>query len=92
MSEKTIKIEVVDLVMLFGTNNKKVEHLSKLFPTLKIIARGNAVKVIGQKKEIDSFLAILLEKVDVKTSVQLVSKITNAKRNIVYKRALMLKK
>lgn len=55
MSEKTIKIEGVDLVMLFGTNNKKVEHLSKLFPTLKIIARGNAVKVIGQKKEIDSF-------------------------------------
>ena len=55
MSEKTIKIEGVDLVMLFGTNNKKVDHLSKLFPTLKIIARGNAVKVIGQKKEIDSF-------------------------------------
>ena len=55
MSEKTIKIEGVDLVMLFGANNKKIDHLSKLFPTLKIIARGNALKVIGQKKEIDSF-------------------------------------
>jgi len=55
MSEKTIKIEGVDLVMLFGANNKKIDHLSKLFPTLKIIARGNVLKVIGQKKEIDSF-------------------------------------
>ena len=55
MSEKTIKIEGVDLVMLFGANNKKIDHLSKLFPTLKIIARGNVLKVIGQKKEIDGF-------------------------------------
>lgn len=55
MSEKTIKIEGVDLVMLFGANNKKVDRLSKLFPTLKMIARGNALKVIGQKIEIDIF-------------------------------------
>ena len=55
MSEKTIKVEGVDLVMLFGPNNKKADHLSKLFPTLKIIARGNGLKVIGQKKEIDDF-------------------------------------
>jgi len=55
MSEKTIKIEGVDLVMLFGTNNKKMERLSKLFPTLKIIARGNTIKVIGQKDDISLF-------------------------------------
>ena len=32
MSEKTIKIEGVDLVLLFGANNKKFERLSNLFP------------------------------------------------------------
>jgi len=52
MSEKTIKIEGVDLVMLFGANNKKFEGLSNLFPSLKIIARGNAIKVIGKTDDI----------------------------------------
>ena len=52
MSEKTIKIEGVDLVLLFGANNKKFERLSNLFPSLKIIARGNAIKVIGNPEDI----------------------------------------
>ena len=52
MSEKTIKIEGVDLVMLFGANNKKFERLSNLFSSLKIIARGNAIKVIGKTDDI----------------------------------------
>ena len=52
MSEKTIKIEGVDLVLLFGANNKKFERLSNLFPSLKIISRGNAIKVIGNTEDI----------------------------------------
>ena len=52
MSEKTIKIEGVDLVLLFGANNKKFERLSNLFPSLKIIARGNSIKVIGNIEDI----------------------------------------
>ena len=52
MSEKTIKVEGVDLVMLFGANNKKMERLSNLFPSLKIIARGNIIKVIGKTDDI----------------------------------------
>ena len=52
MSEKIIKIEGVDLVLLFGANNKKFERLSNLFPSLKIIARGNAIKVIGNTEDI----------------------------------------
>ena len=52
MSEKTIKIVGVDLVLLFGGNNKKFERLSNLFPSLKIIARGNTIKVIGKTDDI----------------------------------------
>ena len=52
MSEKTIKVEGVDLVMLFGEKKKKMERLSNLFPSLKIIARGNIIKVIGKTDEI----------------------------------------
>ena len=37
-TRRDVKIEGVDLVMLFGANNKKFERLSNLFPSLKIIA------------------------------------------------------
>ena len=52
MSEKTIKIEELDLITLFGTNNKKFELIRELFPSLKILARGNTIKVIGNNKDI----------------------------------------
>lgn len=57
-----------------------------------VIVEGKGKDTRELEKEIDNFLSVLLEQVDVKTSVQLVSKITRAKRNIVYQRALMLKK
>ena len=57
-----------------------------------VIVEGRAEDASDLEKEIDGYLSVLLEKVDVKTSVQLVSKITKAKRNIVYKRALLFRK
>ncbi len=57
-----------------------------------VIVEGRPEDTSELEKDIDRLLAVLMEKVDMKTSVQLVSKITNANRNIVYKRALMLKK
>jgi phosphate starvation-inducible PhoH-like protein len=55
MSEKIIKIEEIDLALLSGPSNKNFERISEFFPALKIIARGNTVKVIGSSKEISFF-------------------------------------
>ena len=57
-----------------------------------VIVEGSSKDTSEFERDVDNFLAVLMEKVDIKTSVQLVSKMTKANRNFVYKRALMLKK
>lgn len=61
MSEISINIDGVSLVEFFGVNNAKFDILKQSFPKLKIIPRGNKLKVIGNNGEIDIFN----EKVDV---------------------------
>lgn len=55
MQEKIIEITDVDPVDIFGVNNKKFELIRSFFPKLKIIARGNAVKVFGEDENITLF-------------------------------------
>lgn len=53
--EKIITIENVDLVGIYGKNNSNIDLLRHIYPTLKIIARGNEVKVIGEDLSVDLF-------------------------------------
>ena len=55
MTEKIILLENVDPTIFFGTNNDNVLLIKNLFPKLKIIARGSAVKVIGDENEVAVF-------------------------------------
>lgn len=55
MSERIIPIEHVDPVEILGVNNKKFQFITRHFPKLKLIARGNMVKAIGKEEEIDQF-------------------------------------
>ena len=41
--------------MLWGAQNEHFEMLKKRFPKLKLVARGNEVKVLGDAKELDVF-------------------------------------
>ena len=55
MSERIIPIEHVDPIEILGVNNKKFQFITKHFPKLKVIARGNMLKAIGEEEEIDIF-------------------------------------
>ena len=52
MSEKIIDLENIDLVLLFGANNRKLYKIKEFFPDLRLVARGNTLKVIGNKTHI----------------------------------------
>jgi phosphate starvation-inducible PhoH-like protein len=52
MAEKIILIENADPVVFYGSNNANIHLIKDLFPKLKIVARGNAVKAIGEESEI----------------------------------------
>lgn len=53
--DKQILLEGIDLLELFGVNNSKMELIRSLFPKIKITARGNALFVKGEPKEIKAF-------------------------------------
>lgn len=55
MNETNLSIEEINPVQLWGANNEYYEILKKNFPKLRIIARGNEVKVLGDEKEIGVF-------------------------------------
>jgi phosphate starvation-inducible protein PhoH and related proteins len=56
MTEVIIFLEDIDPVVLFGTNNVLLDKIRTLFPKIKIIARGNEIKCLGEEEEL-AFLA-----------------------------------
>lgn len=52
MIEKHIIIEDVDPVMFYGVNNSHLQMLKSLFPKLRINARGNVIRILGDEEEL----------------------------------------
>ncbi len=57
MAEKIVLIENFDPQELHGVNNTTLNKIKLIFPKLKIIARGNEIKTIGEAQEVDDFVA-----------------------------------
>jgi phosphate starvation-inducible protein PhoH and related proteins len=55
LTEKEIILPEVDHLELFGVTNSKFKLIQSRFPKLKIVARGNHIKVNGDDAEIDAF-------------------------------------
>ena len=55
MSEVIIPIDTFNPVEFFGVNDSNLEVLRRNFPELKLVARGNEIKVIGDEKNIHVF-------------------------------------
>lgn len=51
MIERIIHVELADLVVFYGVNNSNIQLLKNVFPKLRIIARGNVIKVMGDELE-----------------------------------------
>jgi len=61
MTETVIYLEDIEPVLLFGTNNVILNKIRTLFPKVKIIARGNEVKCIGEETDVSLFVERLNE-------------------------------
>jgi phosphate starvation-inducible protein PhoH and related proteins len=55
MIEKTIYLEGVEPLVIYGVNNSNLDRIKSRFPKIRIIARGNEVKVVGDPDEIAVF-------------------------------------
>ncbi len=55
LTEKHIILEDIDPVMLYGAGNAHLQIIKSLFPKLRIIARGNVIKVLGDEEQMCQF-------------------------------------
>lgn len=55
MIERIVIIDNVDPVTFYGVNNSNMQLIRNLFPKLRIAARGNVIKVIGEEGETAEF-------------------------------------
>ncbi|MFW9601904.1 MAG: PhoH family protein [Prevotella sp.] len=51
MIEKHIVLEEIDPVVFYGVNNSHLQMLPSLFPKLRIVARANVLRVLGDEEE-----------------------------------------
>ena len=59
MIERIIIVDRTDPAIFFGINNANIQFIKSLYPKLRIVARGNVIKVIGDELE----LAVFEEKI-----------------------------
>ncbi|MFW5890369.1 MAG: PhoH family protein [Marinilabiliaceae bacterium] len=55
MIEKLIYLESVDLIEFLGVKNTKLDVIKARFPKLRIVARGNWLKAMGDAEEVADF-------------------------------------
>ena len=55
MIEKHIVLEDIDPVIFYGVNNANMQMIQALYPKLRIVARGNVIKAMGDEEEMCAF-------------------------------------
>lgn len=55
MIEKHIVLEDIDPIMFYGVNNGHLQMVKSLFPKLRIVARDNVIRVLGDEEEMSKF-------------------------------------
>jgi len=55
MIERIIILDGTDPITFFGANNTNFQLIKSLFPKLRIVARGNVIKVVGEELELAGF-------------------------------------
>lgn len=56
MSEQIVQIENVNPGDLYGANDQHLTMIKSLFPKIKIIARGDFIKIIGKDEDVEYFI------------------------------------
>ena len=55
MIEKHIGLEDIDPALIYGVNNANLQMIKALFPKLRIMARGNVIRAMGDDEVLETF-------------------------------------
>lgn len=53
MTEKTISIDGLDSVDVYGINDRKLDRMKFYFPDVRILARGSEIRLEGQEEQVE---------------------------------------
>ncbi len=59
MIERIFTLSGIDLVGFYGAGNVHLQMLKKLHPKLRIVARDNVIKVLGDEEELEKFSRVI---------------------------------
>ncbi|MBQ3658433.1 MAG: PhoH family protein [Bacteroidales bacterium] len=57
--ETKIELETLNPIDFYGVNGQRLEKIRELFPKIKIVARGNDLKILGEEAEVEKFSALI---------------------------------
>ncbi len=63
--EKTIFIKDLDPVVILGFSDEHLNQLDRAFPSTKITARGNRIKILGPQDEVSAIEEIMSEMISI---------------------------
>jgi len=55
LKKRIIELTEISPKEIFGTHNCNIEQLKKYFPKIKVVARGNKIKIFGEHDLLDEF-------------------------------------
>jgi phosphate starvation-inducible PhoH-like protein len=55
LNERIIELTEINPKDFFGIQNSNIEQLKKYFPKIKVVARGNKIKIFGEQDLLDEF-------------------------------------
>lgn len=62
--KKVITLEAIDPIEIYGAGNKIMEEFCSFFPGLKVVARGNQIKLDGDESQVEQFSVKLAEVIE----------------------------
>ncbi|MEM6346345.1 MAG: PhoH family protein [Bacteroidota bacterium] len=64
MTEHTFQLHDISPLEVYGVNNLRLQRLEEGFPEIKIVARGDELKIKGEAEKIDALKSILTSLLD----------------------------
>jgi len=64
MTEQVILLDGIDPLVMLGPNNRLLDQIQGYFPKVRLIARGNEIKCIGEAEEVSAFVLRMTELIE----------------------------
>lgn len=64
MTERVITLDGIDPVVMLGPNNRLLDQIQGYFPKVRLIARGNEIKCVGEADEVALFAGKMSELIE----------------------------